>query len=111
MNHRYTQNSLTIDSDEMRELQSCAKENNIVVCFGLAELRGHSLYIGQCTIDNDGKLVMARQKLKPFHLERTIFGDGDATSLNNVATTAVGRIGQLSCGVSFAWPSMLCLFY
>lgn len=100
MNIRYANNSLSIDSEEMKQLQSCAAENNIVVCLGLAERKGSSLYIGQCTIDNTGELVMSRRKLKPVHMERTLFGDGDGPSLNNVATTSVGRVGQLSCAVS-----------
>ena len=94
----YTKNSLVLDSDEMKRLQKCAKENNIVVCLGYSELRGKSIYIGQCTIDSTGELVMTRRKLKPVHLERTLFGDGHGPSLNNVATTSVGQVGQLSCG-------------
>jgi hypothetical protein len=100
MNIRYAENSLSIDSEEMKQLQSCAAENNIVVCIGHAERKGSSLYIGQCTIDNTGELVMSRRKLKPVHMERTLFGDGDGPSLNNVATTGVGKVGQLSCAVS-----------
>ncbi|KAL2819974.1 carbon-nitrogen hydrolase [Aspergillus granulosus] len=95
---RYINNSLTLDSDEMRELQACAAENNIVVCLGYSERRGSSLYIGQCTINNDGELLTARRKLKPVHMEKTVFGDGDGPSLDNVAQTAVGNVGVLSCG-------------
>ncbi|KAL3442230.1 carbon-nitrogen hydrolase [Aspergillus insuetus] len=95
---RYIANSLTLDSDEMRELRACATENNIVVCLGYSERRGSSLYIGQCTINNDGEIVTARRKLKPVHMEKTVFGDGDGPSLENVAFTDVGRVGVLSCG-------------
>ena len=100
MNIAYVKNSLQIDSDEMRSIQECAVKHNIVVCLGFSELRGKSVYIAQCTIDSDGNLSMNRRKLKPFHQERTIFGDGDGSSLNNVSQTTVGRVGQLSCGVS-----------
>jgi predicted amidohydrolase len=99
MNIRYAENSLSINSEEMKQLQSCAAENNIIVCLGYSERKGNSLYIGQCTIDNNGELVMSRRKLKPVHMERTLFGDGNGPSLNNVATTGVGRVGQLSCAV------------
>ncbi|KAL2823740.1 carbon-nitrogen hydrolase, partial [Aspergillus pseudoustus] len=90
---RYITNSLTTDSDEMRELQACAAENHIVVSLGYSERRGSSLYIGQCTINSDGELLTARRKLKPVHMEKTVFGDGDGPSLDNVAATAVGRVG------------------
>lgn len=99
MTIRYAKNSLLVDSDEMRRIQSCAAENNIVVCFGFSELKGNSTYIGQCTIDNSGDLLIHRRKLKPVHVERSAFGDGDGTSLENVVLTGVGRVGQLSCGV------------
>lgn len=52
------------------------------------------------TIDSNGEVLVERRKLKPFHMERTIFGDGDGFSLANVAMTSVGRVGSLSCGVS-----------
>ncbi|PKK42388.1 hypothetical protein CI102_13501 [Trichoderma harzianum] len=107
-NIRYADNSLSIDSEEMERLKACAAENNIVVCLGYSEREGNSLYIGQYTIDNTGELVMSRRKLKPVHMERTIFGDGNGPSLNNVATTGVGRVGQLSCAGEeihcAAWP-------
>ena len=42
---------------------------------------------------------MNRRKLKPFHIERTAFGDGDGKSLEDVVPTGVDGVGQLSCGV------------
>ena len=99
MSINYTKNSLVVGSEEMKQIQSCAAENEIVVCLGYSELRGNSTYMAQCTIDSDGKLLMTRRKLKPFHLERTVFGDGDGASLNNVVSTSAGKVGQLSCGV------------
>ncbi|KAF4443209.1 hypothetical protein F53441_11518 [Fusarium austroafricanum] len=98
---KYTKNSLEIDSNEMQEIRSCATENNIVVCLGFSERSGNSIYIAQCTIDSDGEIIMTRRKLKPFHIERTIFGDGHGPSLDNVASTTAGRVGQLSCGEHF----------
>ncbi len=97
---RYMKNSLRVDSEEMKAIQACAAENKIVVCLGYSELLGGSTYVGQCTIDSDGKLLMNRRKLKPFHIERSVFGDGDGPSLENVSETTVGRVGQLSCGAS-----------
>ena len=98
-NIAYVKNSLVVGLDEMRMIQACAAENQIVVCLGLSEKDGHSTYIGQCTIDSDGELSMKLRKLKPFHLERMVFGDGNGKSLLNVSETAVGRVRQLSCGV------------
>lgn len=51
---------------------------------GFSERYLGSVYIAQCTINSDGALLMTRRKLKPVHMERTIFGDGDGPSLLNV---------------------------
>jgi nitrilase len=41
---------------------------------------------------------MKRRKLKPTHMERTVFGDANGSSLNNVAELeGVGRVGALAC--------------
>lgn len=41
---------------------------------------------------------MSRRKLKPTHMERTIFGEGSGGSLNNVVQVeGVGRVGALAC--------------
>ncbi|KLP19923.1 Uncharacterized protein LW94_6185 [Fusarium fujikuroi] len=98
---KYTKNSLKIDSSEMQDIKSCAVDNNMVVCLGFSERSGDSLYVAQCIMNSNGKVVMTRRKLKPFHVERTIFGDGHGPSLDNVALTSVGRVGQLSCGEHF----------
>ncbi|WXC67514.1 hypothetical protein SNK03_013313 [Fusarium graminearum] len=109
MSVKYIKNSMRVDSEEIQAIQSCAAENNIVVCVGFSESCGGSVYIAQCTIDSNGEILMTRRKLKPFHIERTLFGDGGGKSLDNVASTTVGRVGQLSCGVRedihcAAWP-------
>ncbi|CAG1999941.1 unnamed protein product [Fusarium graminearum] len=101
MSVKYIKNSMRVDSEEMQAIQSCAAENNIVVCVGFSESCGGSVYIAQCTIDSNGEILMTRRKLKPFHIERTLFGDGGGKSLDNVASTTVGRVGQLSCGEHF----------
>lgn len=95
---KYIQNSLAVDSDEMRRIQACAKKNGVVVALGFSENDNHSVYIAQAIIDSDGKLLMTRRKLKPTHMERTIFGDASGNSLMNVVPTQAGkRVGSLAC--------------
>ncbi|KAF4502139.1 aliphatic nitrilase [Fusarium agapanthi] len=90
-----------MDSSEMQDIKSCVAENSIIVCLGFSERSGDSLYIAQCIINSDGEAAMTRRKLKSFHIERTIFGDGHGPALDNVALTSVGRVEQLSCGEHF----------
>jgi nitrilase len=94
---KYVKNSLVVDSAEMEKIRECAAQNKIIVSLGFSENDGNSLYIAQCTIGADGEIKMKRRKIKPTHMERTIFGDGSGSSLVNVVSTKIGRIGALSC--------------
>ncbi|KAH6716526.1 carbon-nitrogen hydrolase [Leptodontidium sp. MPI-SDFR-AT-0119] len=94
----YTKNSLKIDSPQMQMIRDCAAENNIAVCLGFSENADNSLYISQAIIGADGSIKMARRKLKPTHMERTVFGDATGDSLNNVVDVeGLGKVGALAC--------------
>ncbi|KAA8573709.1 hypothetical protein EYC84_005280 [Monilinia fructicola] len=93
----YIRNSLAVDSDEMRTIQSCAAKHGIIVSLGFSENDHNSLYIAQAIIDVDGTIVMKRRKLKATHMERTIFGDASGDSLMNVVSTRIGKVGALAC--------------
>jgi nitrilase len=104
MQTRYTYNSLTIDSPEMELLKSAAKEHAIAVILGFSERSPtDSVYISQAIISPQGELLTHRRKLKPTHMERTIFGDGSGGDLNNVAEIDFGpehgkiKVGSLAC--------------
>lgn len=97
LNIRYLENSLSVDSPQMKKIQACAHENNIVVALGFSERHNNSLYIAQCTIDKTGEIVMKRRKMMPTHMERTVFGNSSGESLNNVVETGAGKVGQLAC--------------
>lgn len=93
---RYFDNSLSYDSPQADTLRAAAKRNNIIVVMGLAERDGGSLYISQWMIGPDGDNIAQRRKLKPTHVERTVFGEGDGSDLA-VHDSAIGRIGALCC--------------
>ena len=93
---RYQDNSLAVDSDEMRALCAAAKENDIHVVMGFSERDGGSRFMSQALIGPDGRLLFVRRKLKPTHVERTIFGDGDGSDFQ-VVPTALGNVGALNC--------------
>lgn len=66
---RYIQNSLAVDSEEMRLIQDAAKEHGICVALGFSERApSNSLYISQAIISPQGDLVMKRRKVKPTHM-------------------------------------------
>ncbi|KAI9741627.1 MAG: hypothetical protein M1834_000011 [Cirrosporium novae-zelandiae] len=94
----YMKNSLVVPSPEMDTIRACAKKHSIAVSLGFSENDGNSLYIAQCTIGPDGALLMHRRKLKPTHMERTVFGDAGGKSLLNVCDIkGVGKVGSLAC--------------
>jgi aliphatic nitrilase len=93
---RYFENALVIGSPQWERLVNAAAENNIHVVLGFSERDGSTLYLAQAIIDNQGKVVATRRKLKPTHAERTVFGEGDGSHIA-VHDTALGRMGALCC--------------
>jgi len=93
---RYNDNSLVVGSAEFKRLGQAARELGLWLCVGCSERAGGSLYIAQALFDDQGNVVKTRRKLKPTHVERTVFGEGDGSDLA-VMDTPVGRIGMLAC--------------
>ena len=93
---QYHANSLRLDSPQMARLCETARKNEIHVLIGYSEKDGGSLYMGQSLIGADGEIIFSRRKLKPTHVERSLFGESDGSSFR-VAETDCGRIGALCC--------------
>jgi aliphatic nitrilase len=93
---RYHDNSLVYGSPQAQRLSEAAREHRITVAMGLSEKHGGSLYMGQWIIGADGQTIAMRRKLKPTHVERTVFGEGDGSDLS-VYETPLGRLGALCC--------------
>lgn len=53
--------------------------------------------MGQSFISPAGEIVLHRRKIKPTHIERTIWGEGQAESLKCVVPSPFGNIGGLNC--------------
>jgi len=93
---RYHENSLAVDSPQMRRLQAIVKRAGVTVVMGFSERAAGSRYMAQAIIDPDGRLLLTRRKLKPTHIERTVFGEGDGSDLV-VVDAPFGRLGALNC--------------
>jgi nitrilase len=93
---RYHDNSLVYGSPQAERLAQAARQHAITVVMGHSEKHGGSLYMGQWIIGADGETVAMRRKLKPTHVERTVFGEGDGSDLA-VHDTPLGRVGALCC--------------
>ncbi|ROV93290.1 hypothetical protein VSDG_06837 [Cytospora chrysosperma] len=97
LNVKYIKNSMRLHSSEMDTIRNCARENDIAVSLGFSENVDDSVYIAQALIGPDGEVKVHRRKMKPTHMERTVFGDASGDCLKSVAQLPFARVGQLSC--------------
>ena len=97
MIHTYMANSMARESPEMDRIRAVVKKAGIFVVLGYSERAGTSLYIAQSFISTKGEIVHHRRKIKPTHVERSVWGDGQAESLKCVVDTPFGKVGALNC--------------
>ena len=95
--HQYMANSLSRESLEMNAIRQAVRDAGLFIVLGYSERDGGSLYMAQSFINPDGQIVHHRRKIKPTHVERSIWGEGQAESLQTVVDSPFGRIGALNC--------------
>ncbi|RYP04288.1 hypothetical protein DL764_004551 [Monosporascus ibericus] len=102
---RYIYNSLPVEGEAMEAIKETAKQHSIAVALGFSERSpSNSVYIAQAIISPQGELALHRRKVKPTHMERTIFGDGSGRDLANVTEINFGaEIGRLKVGALACW--------
>jgi len=106
---KYHENSLELGDERMGRLQTAARRNDIAVVIGYAERDGGSRYISQVFIDEYGQIVANRRKLKPTHVERTVFGEGSGIDFVT-HDFSFGRVGGLNCWEHFQPLSKYLMF-
>jgi nitrilase len=89
-------NSVEADGKELAAIRAAAKRNKIEVVLGATERDGGSLYCTLFYLGSNGEYRGRHRKLKPTHVERSIWGEGDGSDLF-VVETPIGRIGALNC--------------
>jgi nitrilase len=94
---RYHANSLVVGDEHFERVASAAAGNGIDVVLGYSERSGGSLYMGQAILSRRGEVIATRRKLKPTHVERSVFGEGDGSDLDVYDVDDVGRVGALCC--------------
>jgi aliphatic nitrilase len=93
---QYWANSPKADGPQMARIAAAAKKHSIASVVGYSELSGGSVYMSQAVISDTGELVRSRRKLKPTHVERSVFGQGDGSDLE-VFDLGYGKVGALCC--------------
>jgi aliphatic nitrilase len=90
------QNSVELGGPEIMAIRRAARRNGVEVVLGATERDLGSLYCTLFFIGADGSLRGRHRKLKPTHVERSIWGEGDGSDLF-VLDTPIGRLGGLNC--------------
>ncbi|OCF40821.1 nitrilase [Kwoniella heveanensis CBS 569] len=95
---KYQKNSLVVGSPEYNRIRRAVKDAGIWAVIGFSERVGSTLFLSQSFINPNGDVVHHRRKLKPTHVERYLFGDGQAEDTKTCVTTEKGlTIGALNC--------------
>ncbi len=93
---QYRKNAIAVDGPEMKAIGQAAKRAGTWVMLGYAERDKGSIYCSQALLNDLGQVVMNRRKLKPTHMERTVWGEGRVEGLT-VVETPFGIVGGLNC--------------
>ncbi|KXL43947.1 hypothetical protein M433DRAFT_151325 [Acidomyces richmondensis BFW] len=83
----------------MQRIRDTATDHDINIALGFSERDGNSVYIAQALISSTGEIEMKRRKMKPTHMEQTIFGDASGSCLADVVALPESgtKVGGLSC--------------
>ena len=93
-------NSVSINSTEIKKLRKAAKENNIIVSMGFNECSPTSngtLWNSNILINEKGNILNHHRKIVPTFYEKLTWSNGDGAGLK-VKKTKIGNIGMLICG-------------
>lgn len=89
-------NSPTVDGPELQKLADAARKYETTIVMGYSERDGGSVYMSQAFITPEDGVLRNRRKLKPTHVERSVFGEGDGSDLD-VVDRDFGKLGALCC--------------
>ncbi len=94
----YQSASVVISGPEVAMVRAAAAEAGVAVVLGVSEreAEGYSCYNSQVFIEKDGTISGVHRKLQPTFAERTVWGQGDGSTLF-VLDMDVGKVGGLVC--------------
>ena len=93
---RYFESAIAVPGPEASAIGETAAELRAHIVTGAIERDGGTLYCTVLHFDDRGALVGRRRKLMPTASERLIWGMGDGSTLDVVATP-FGRVGSVIC--------------
>jgi nitrilase len=93
---RYWEESVEVPGPATEALGEAARRSGVFLAIGVVEREGGTLYCTLLYIGPDGALLGKHRKLKPTAAERTIWGEGDGSTLT-VIDAGFGKVGGLIC--------------
>jgi nitrilase len=93
---RYAAASVEVPGPLVDRVRAAAHDAGVTVVLGVSERDGGSLYNTQVFVSASGELLGVHRKLQPTFAERTVWAQGDGSTLR-VFETPVGRVGGLVC--------------
>lgn len=96
MHIRYGTASVKIPGPEIDRISEAANKAGVNIVLGVSEQDGGTLYNTQVFISETGTLIGRHRKLQPTFAERSIWGQGDGSTLSTF-DTKIGRVGGLVC--------------
>nr|WP_299385319.1 carbon-nitrogen hydrolase family protein [Allomuricauda sp.] len=94
----YYENSLDIESDDLKRLEKLSQQQNVYLVIGVTEKQSNhgSLYCSMLYISPTDGLLGVHRKIKPTGSERIVWGEADGESLVSFKTK-IGKMGGLIC--------------
>ncbi len=93
----YHSNSIVVGDAAFKRIAKACADNEINVVLGASERDYGSCYMAQFAFSDRGDVLFTRRKLKPTHVERVLFGEGDGSDLHVRDVEGIGRMGGLNC--------------
>lgn len=94
---RYHSNSIVVGDENFQRLAAAAGDHGVTVVMGASERDKGSVYMAQFIFGADGSTIATRRKLKPTHVERALFGEGDGSNIAVHEVDGIGILGALNC--------------
>ena len=108
---RYWENAIEVPGAETEQLAKWAKQARAYVVVGVTErdTLSDTLYCSLLYFSPEGQLIHRHRKIKPTAAERIIWGEGDGSDLQ-VLATPLGKIGGLICWENYMPLARTCLY-
>lgn len=97
---RYAKAAIEIPSPAITTIEQISRETNVFLVVGVIERDNGTLYCTAVFVDPEKGYVAKHRKLVPTAMERTIWGQGDGTTLPVLNKTFESSTGQVQTKLS-----------